>query len=290
VVSVGSLRAGGSGKTAVAGWIAERLAAAGRRVGVVSGGYRGEERQHPCRLLAEARITPGAARRFGDEAVLLAGWLGDRGVVTAGADKLAAAELAVELGAEVVVIDDGYQHLRLWRDLDLLLEEGAPPDPFPLGDGREGPSAAGFADLRWHHRRDGVAIAPAGALVASRYRATALLDLEGARRRDGVESLRDRRVCLLAGIARPAAFATLVASLGARVCATLFVGDHRVPGPRELARAARSGAELVLCTEKDAARLVGARGLPEELLVLRCEVELLRGEQLVELRLAEVCR
>lgn len=285
VVSVGALRAGGSGKTPVAAFLAARLAARGRRVGVVCGGYRGREHGREQIVPPAARREPGAAARFGDEAVLIAGWLGERGLVVAGADKLAAARLVAARGAEVVVVDDGFQHLRLARDLDVLLED-EPSPPFPLGDGREGPTAAARADLRWYHRRDGGAAVPGAAAVASRLRPARLLELTGEVRREPVSALRGQRVCLLAGIARPGAFAALVTSLGATVCATIFVGDHRVPGPRTLARAARSGADLLLCTEKDAARLLGRRGVPRALHALGCEVELLRGEDTLALALA----
>jgi tetraacyldisaccharide 4'-kinase len=285
VVSVGALRAGGSGKTPVAALLAARLAASGRRVGVVSGGYRGRERARAQIVPAAARREPDAAARFGDEAVLLAGWLGERGLVVAGADKLAAARQAAASGAEVVVVDDGFQHLRLARDLDVLLED-EPSPPFPLGDGREGAGAAARADLRWYHRRDGGAATPGSAPVASRYRPAQLIELDGEARREPLSALRGQRVCLLAGIARPGAFAALVTGLGATVCATVFVGDHRVPGPGAFARAARSGADLLLCTEKDAPRLLGRRGVPRELHALRCEVELCRGEDALALALA----
>jgi tetraacyldisaccharide 4'-kinase len=283
VISVGALAAGGSGKTPVAGFLAGLLLDQGHRVAIVHGGYRGREAGRVQRVDPDCRWQPGAARRLGDEPLLLAAWH-PRALVFCGRDKLAAARRAVEAGAELVVLDDGFQHRRLARDLDLLLDDGrAPEAPFPAGLARELPSAAAEAHLRWEHHRDGEL--PAGtAPLASRCLPEALHALDGTRLGSAVE-LRGRRVFLLAGIARPGAFLASVERLGARPVGHCWAGDHSAFSSRQLRAAARSRADVLLCTEKDAARL-GASSPSAELVYLACRLELTRGLPLLRERLA----
>jgi tetraacyldisaccharide 4'-kinase len=118
VIVVGNLTVGGTGKTPVAAWLARQLAARGRRVGVVLRGYGGSHRGAP------RVVTPADDPRVtGDEALVHA----RRGVhtVVIGADRVAAARLAAEQGAEVVVCDDGLQHVRLARDYEIVVVDGA---------------------------------------------------------------------------------------------------------------------------------------------------------------------
>ena len=118
VVVVGNLTVGGTGKTPVAAWLARQLAARGRRVGVVLRGYGGTHRGAP-RVVA----ATDDAVIVGDEAMLHA--KNGAHVVVIGADRVAAAGLAAEQGAEVVVCDDGLQHTRLARDYEIAVVDGA---------------------------------------------------------------------------------------------------------------------------------------------------------------------
>ena len=116
VVSVGNLTVGGSGKTPLVLWLAERLAASGRRVAIVARGYR---KERPGVVIVGRSGTPlVSVREGGDEAVLLARRFA--GPVVVGEDRVAAARVAAgECGAELLVLDDGFQHRRLARDLDV---------------------------------------------------------------------------------------------------------------------------------------------------------------------------
>ncbi len=118
VIVVGNLTVGGTGKTPVAAWLARQLEARGRRVGVVLRGYGGSHRGAP--RVVTPTDDPGVT---GDEALVHA----RRGVhtVVIGADRVAAARLAAEQGAEVVVCDDGLQHVRLARDYEIAVVDGA---------------------------------------------------------------------------------------------------------------------------------------------------------------------
>src|SRR5512143_4077643 len=142
VVSVGNLSVGGTGKTPITLWLAHQLAAHGARVAILLRGYRGHAR-------AVTIVSKGAGPEVdvataGDEAVMLA--KGFRGpVLTARrrADGVAAAE---QLGCDVVVLDDGFQHRALARDFDLVLLNGRSGGLLPAGPMREPASALERAD------------------------------------------------------------------------------------------------------------------------------------------------
>jgi len=273
VISVGSLSMGGSGKTPVAALLARRLARPGRTVGVVCGAYRGAARRRPARVPWLPGCTAELVRRHGDEAVMLARWLPEA-IVVGGQDKVAAAGLASELGADVIVVDDGFQHQRLHRDLDILVHGGvSTPEVFPLGPGREHCSALPHADLLWHHSRDGAApVAAAEGVVVSRAIPCRLLTADGEVL-GRPEALRGLRVCLMTGIAAPGAFHRLAERLGAVIVDRIAVHDHAPFRRRHFRRAARSRPDLILCTEKDLVRV-----RHPDLVGLACTTELLQGE------------
>ena len=118
VVVVGNLTVGGTGKTPVAAWLARQLQLRGHRVGVVLRGYGG--RVIGAAAGRDRGRRPGRGRRRGTAACA-------RGpqVVVIGADRVAAARLAAEQGAEIVVCDDGLQHLRLARDYEIAVVDAA---------------------------------------------------------------------------------------------------------------------------------------------------------------------
>lgn len=114
VIVVGNLTVGGTGKTPVAAWLAEQLSRRGRRVGVVLRGYGGAHVGAPRVVGAEDDCL-----QTGDEAIVHARRRPH--VVVIGADRVAAARLAVRQGADVIVCDDGLQHLRLSRDFEVIV-------------------------------------------------------------------------------------------------------------------------------------------------------------------------
>jgi len=117
VIVVGNLTAGGTGKTPLVAWLARALAAHGVKVGIVSRGHGGSARA-PFVLGADARWQDA-----GDEPVLLQALAGC--AVAVGQDRVAAARLLVEQGVEAILADDGLQHLRLARDCEIVVLDGA---------------------------------------------------------------------------------------------------------------------------------------------------------------------
>ncbi|HEV7607040.1 MAG TPA: tetraacyldisaccharide 4'-kinase [Steroidobacteraceae bacterium] len=116
VVVVGNLTVGGTGKTPLVAWISMRLAAVGMRVAIVSRGYGGRARG-VTRVTVHSRPS-----EVGDEPLLLA--RRSQATVFVGRDRVAAARKAVEDGADVVLCDDGLQHLALMRDCEIVVVDG----------------------------------------------------------------------------------------------------------------------------------------------------------------------
>ena len=284
VVSIGNLTAGGAGKTPAAAWLLRRLLAAGRRPGVLLRGYRAGT----AKTLPKGRAPASqddAARdpaRGSDEAQ----WYLESipGVlVEVDADRVAGARRAVEAGADMLVLDDGFQHARLRRDFDLVLVDAAAPAParafgrwgagrcFPAGLMREPWSALARADAVVLTRTDQAGVAralrweallrerfPALPLYRARHEPGRLADLSGRPVAGGLSALAGRRVAAAAGIGRPEAFAATLTSLGADVKRLTRFPDHHGyrPGDIDLMRlAAAVNAAHWVTTEKDAVKL-----------------------------------
>jgi tetraacyldisaccharide 4'-kinase len=285
VISVGNLSVGGSGKTPLVAWIARRLRDAGLRVAVLSRGYGGSFAGE-CLVVGDGASLLADAAVAGDEPVMLARAL--PGVVVAVGPRRDVVGRAVRerFGRSVFVLDDGFQHLRLWRDLDVLCLGGGDASDWPLPAGRlrEFAAAAARADVsvRMLEESD----PPSGPHVFARRRPGGFADASGAAR-DA-----PRRAALVSGIARPERFQADMASLGIEVVAHFRYPDHHAFRASELLGAAREartqGAEALVTTEKDAVRLPEAE-LPLPLLVLKLQLEL-QDEQAFLARLLSVAR
>lgn len=278
VVSVGNLGLGGSGKTPVVRRVAEILREAGRPVAILSRGYGGTFRGEAL-VVSDGRTVLADGRAAGDEPVMLARAL--PGVVVAVGPRRDVVGRAVEarFGRRVHVLDDGFQHLRLRRDLDLLCLDVRDLEdrPLPAGRLRERPSAEARADVVLLTRLEA---ASAGEIesLERRLGAERTFRVErrvaGWRTLSGAEAAAPPRAFLLAGIARPERFAWDAAGAGASIVGRAFFPDHHVFGARELvevaARARTAGADAIVTTAKDAVRIEGLplEGLQLPLVVL----------------------
>ncbi len=281
VVSVGNLTVGGTGKTPLTMDLAARLRDSGRRVCVLSRGYRGKAERGGA-VVSDGRKILASAAEAGDEPLLIARRL--PGVpVLAGKDRHASGMLAIErFGAEVFVLDDGYQHLRLARDLNLLLLDGQLPlangRTLPGGRLREPVGAVGRSDaLVFVGRGPGLmGDAPSLAPAAGRPRLTVSLEPfvaevlgAGSRRLTGPAAeayLKGRRCVAFAGIAENDRFFDAVARLGGQVASRCGFCDHHPYCLEDLRRLSaevrRAGAECLVTTAKDQVRL-DAFGAPD---------------------------
>ncbi len=269
VVSVGNLHWGGTGKTPVTLALAEHLRDRGLAVAVLSRGYRRASRGP--RLVSRGAGPLLSVADAGDEPHLLARALAGVAVVVgerrAEAGRLALAELAPP--PDLFLLDDGFSHVALARDLDLLVLPA--DDPFgggrlwPGGRLREPLAAARHADallVTGGDPGDGAAaasgLAPFGFVGAGFACPLAAMP---PRRRDGGELARGARVVAAAGIARPARFFAAARAAGLEVVAELAFPDHHGFPAGSLARIERAvgetGASAVLVTDKDFAKLEG---------------------------------
>jgi len=299
VISVGNLAVGGSGKTPATLAVARRLQARGRTVAVLSRGYGA--RRSDARVVADGeRILLGVADA-GDEPLLLARRLSGLRVLCGPRRAPLARRAVAELGADVLVLDDGFQHRALRRDLDLVVLDAHNPwgngHLLPRGPNREGRAALGRAGLCWLSRADQAPPERLAALRALAERATgrppvesrhAVADLsDGALLRSfPAAELAGSRVLLLCAIGRPGGFRRTVEGLGAEVAAERLFPDHHHFADAELeealAAARAAGCDRVVTTEKDGVRL-STRWAGEEMLrVVRIEVEITSGADVLE--------
>jgi len=247
VVSIGSLAAGGSGTTPFTRWLANRLAGRGRRPAIVSRGYRSGGGPGP-RVVDPERPD---ARRDGDEPALLARTCPGVPVVVS-ADRARGAALAAARGADVILLDDGFQHRRLERDLDLVLWTDAAQGVLPRGSWREP-----LSGLRRAHalvlvdRGRGDPPPPARHGPEPTFRAR-LHPVARSRVEAGTA------VHALSGIADPASFEDGLVELGLAVTgATRYPDHHRFTRAEVVAaagRAAAEGAAHLAVTAKDRTR------------------------------------
>lgn len=248
VIVIGNVTVGGTGKTPFTIWLATQLQERGVRVGIVLRGYGGNSAHWPRDVAADS-----AAQEVGDEAVLLASRTG--AIVVAGPDRVAAAQRAIERGAQIVLSDDGLQHYRLARDCEIVVIDGrrnvGNRRLLPAGPLREPVSRLAEADLRVVSWRDGTArsLSPAPATIQVWARLTQATALVGGETRT-VESFAGSRVHAVAAIGNPQQFFAALEQLGIEV-APHPLPDHAQPGVADI----RFPDQLpVLMTEKDAVK------------------------------------
>jgi len=276
VISVGNVTTGGTGKTPMVAWVVARLKERQRDPAILSRGYK-------------------AVRGRSDEVELLTNLTGAAVVVEA--DRVKGAKQAIGQGADVLVLDDGFQHLRLHRDLDIVLLDATNPFGYghvlPRGLLREPRSALRDADavVITHCRsvdeerlvRLGEQVrrlAPNATLHQAIHRPIAAIDHHGSLLQ--LDALAGRRVGAFCGIANPEPFFDDLRAQGAELLWRRCFDDHVDYGRREVLEELRSAppgeAELLLTTQKDAVKLRDV-DLGRPLWQLAIEIDFLSGEE-----------
>ncbi len=280
VISVGNLTVGGTGKTPMVLWLAQRLVAEGKRCAILTRGYRGDQPSAQGRA-GDPSHRPGsnaAAGKTSDEAQLLRARLGERVEIGVGADRLASGSDLARRGVNWFVLDDGFQHMQLARDVDILMIDAT--NPFggrllPAGRRREPRAALGRADLIAIMRSSHAPAVEAAVRRDSRapiFYARPELDsirkvsADGSPAADaGVDAatLRARKLFAFCGIGNPAAFLADLRRWNLQLAGHQCFRDHhryRQSDMDALVQEARvAGAEGLICTEKDAFNLAGVR-------------------------------
>jgi tetraacyldisaccharide 4'-kinase len=286
VISVGNITMGGTGKTPFVAHLARRLKFEGKHPAILSRGYGRTSRG--VVLVSEGNgplVTPDVG---GDEPVALAMRL--PGVIVAvGERRVEAARAAQRSGADVLLLDDGFQHLSLDRDANLLLLDAR--DPFgggrfpPRGRLREPLSALARADAFVFTRAEpGTPTAEVAAtlrhwnapapIFTARLRPAGLFDESGSPVE--VAALGQRRVLAVCAVANPASFAATLSEVGLTPEQIVSYRDHHRYSARDFGRIERiaraAGASWIVTTEKDAVKLGSGLTLPTVTLRLAVEV------------------
>jgi len=282
VVSVGNLVVGGSGKTPAAAWIAAQLRARGHKVALASRGY-GRRGRELVTVVSDGRFVCSTADEAGDEPLLLAAHAPGVPVLVGPDRRVVGLRAIAAFGVDVLVLDDGLQHHRLARDVEVVAFDGS-----GLGNGHllpRGPLREPLSALRGADALlavDGPLPLPdADAISAhagrarwfsARRRPVSLRPLAGGAALPP-QQLAGLCVGLLSGIARPASLRRSVEALGATVVAERSVPDHHRYHERDLRDL--DAATLWITTEKDALKILPrwTHGVDVRVLVAALEVE-----------------
>lgn len=286
VVSVGNLTTGGTGKTPFVEYLARWFEARGLRVAILSRGY------------GRLPVGEGDDEAFAPESPLI------RRFAHPNRARLAR-DVNRSFGPDLFLLDDGFQHYPIRRDLDLVLVDALNPFSngrvLPRGLLREKPAALKRADLIVLTRSDQVDPTRLETIRATLRRLSAgrpvveathrpvELEWPSEHRRLPLEWLRTRELLAFSGIGNPEAFRLTLESLGARVASHAVFPDHHRYAPEEIrnlvVKAKEFMAEALVTTRKDAARL-GSAEIDLPMVFLKVEMRIVRGADALEERLS----
>ncbi len=271
VVCFGNISSGGTGKTSTVVTVAMELARAGRRPAVLLRGYKRRVPPRTVTVLAKGR--PLSLDEAGDEALMLYRLLEPAGVpVVVSSDRFASGSLAAsELGADILLMDDGFQHFAVRRDADIVLVNATAPfsadHVLPAGDLREPASALARAravvithceqvtqDSIEKLRGEIRAAAPKAEVVESMHAPEAFIDPVTAEKVD-LNVLKGRKAVSLCGIGDPASFEETLKKMRIELSQIWRYPDHHPFSLDDLAAAQQTRGDLpLITTHKDFAR------------------------------------
>lgn len=287
VISIGNLTVGGNTKTPFTLFLATRLQARGLRVAIVSRGYSGARNSASATLVSdrgEVILDPALS---GDEPAMMARRF--TGPIAVARRRIGAIELLRSRGPlDVIILDDGFQHARLRRDLDLVLisrERGLGNGwMLPAGPMREPLSAlrraaavvivSADASLKSALSAAQLARINQGRVFTAALRPQSLISVANGNWCESSPSLTGRRVLAVSGLADPAAFHAMLRELEADLVGVLDFPDHHpytAADWQEIASAARD-VDLIVTTEKDLVKLERFPFARDSLYALRLEV------------------
>ncbi len=322
VISVGNLTVGGTGKTPVVELLARTLRGRGRRVAILSRGYKSKKPEHPQSWTSRnGRSVPGHEMprvvSTGDELMLDSKYAGDEpymlaknldGVrVVVDKDRVKGGRFAVrELEADTLLLDDGMQYLDLAHTLDIVLVDSRAPFGtgwlLPRGTLREPPRNLRRAGFILITKCDGSSNADLIRRIRRHNRTAEIIECaHGPVRLENVftgetrplEFLKDKWVGAISAIAVPEAFEGSLRDLGAKVEIRRRFSDHHRFGKRDverfMQRCVERDMEMIVTTEKDAVRFPRPASIDVPVYFLRIEVRLLSGRDAWERMIDHIC-
>ena len=265
VISVGNMTTGGTGKTPLVEWVAKTIAGAGKKVCILTRGYG---RQHPDRqvVVSDGRAILATPTEAGDEPYLLATNLLGQAAVICNADRVSAARDAIEVfGTECFVLDDGFQHLRLARDLNIVTVDATNPwgggQLLPHGRLREPLSGLSRADCVVLTRCDQAGdLDPLREQIRSFIRRRPLFESTMSPRRPPLAS---GPVAAFCAVGNPNSFFEQLRNSGSELVLEKAFRDHHAYTQKDVDdltdAAIRAGAKSLITTAKDAVKLRSLR-------------------------------
>ncbi len=297
VVSVGNVTVGGTGKTPVVILLTEWFLSEGRQVAVLSRGYKRKSGTPYC-LVSDGRRLLADPSDAGDEPFLIARRC-PTAIVAVGADRAAVGrQVLAQHPVDCMILDDGFQHLALRRDADLVLLDATDAPGLdaivPAGRLREPLTGLGRAaalvvtradskeDVEAVRSRLKAAHLSSDDVIEVRFMPECLVSVRTGETKP-LEWCRGVKTWLVSGIGNSKSFRRSAVSVGVQVAGETAFGDHHryheddVRGVRAEAQAAR--ADIVLTTEKDAGKLQPFLAPDESWWALRIRAEVVRGEE-----------
>jgi tetraacyldisaccharide 4'-kinase len=293
VISIGNLSMGGSGKTPTAAFVAEILLEKGRKPAILSRGYGGKRSMDSSLVVSDRGKILTTWELAGDEPFLLAKNL--KGVpVIVGKDRFSSGRIALDrFQCDTLILDDGYQHLRLKRERNLCLIDCSARDIFedrlfPSGRLREPLAQLKRADAflltHWEEtsRNKKLAERLETGYRKNIFRANHVpgswLDT-GTGKELALEEAKGKKILAFCGIANPSSFFKCLEAMGSGPTSFLPYPDHYCYSQTDLrsieSKGQRLGADLIATTEKDWIRLEGRVGFSKSLWVLRVKINVL---------------
>lgn len=305
VISIGNVTAGGTGKTPVTEIFARTLAAQGRKVAILSRGYRRKEAPFWRRLftqVVEPPLVVSDGKRVlldsetgGDEPYMLASNLPGVAVVV-DRNRVKAGRYAIKrLGCDTIILDDGFQYQKLKHSIEVVLVDSTNPfgngNMLPRGILREPARHLKRADIIFLTKcrgdvsavREEIRRYNTKAEIVECNHAPKVLKDVWSREEYPLTWLKGKTTCTLSGIASPKGFENSLRHLGAKVIWCERYADHHRYASSEilyaLNRTADMGADALVTTEKDAVRFPRLETSPVKCLYLRIAIEILNGAE-----------
>jgi tetraacyldisaccharide 4'-kinase len=270
VISIGNITTGGTGKTPLVEYVARTLASQGKKVCILTRGY-GRKDPHLQVIVSDGYGVLASPSEAGDEPYLLATKLTGLAAVISSADRIAAGHEAIkDFGTDCFVLDDGFQHLRLARDLNVVTIDATNP----WGGGRLLPHGRLRESVEGMNRADCVVITRCDQVesvnglqdeISQLTRGKPIFEsqmrlMHVSPLKNGKESLAlPARVAAFCAVGNPASFFNMLRREGYEIAVERAFPDHHVYSQEEIdavSRAARdAGAEVLVTTAKDAVKL-----------------------------------
>ena len=323
VVSIGNLSCGGTGKTPVVEVFARTLSQKGRRVAILSRGYRSRDRsiftklrkkfsskkmEIPPRVVSDGKNLLLDSVRAGDEPFMLASNLKNV-VVLVDKDRVKSGLYAIEeFGTDTLILDDGFQYLNLKAHINILLVDSTAPfdnhHVLPRGLLREPIKNIRRADYIFLTKSDGSEKLRhlkaflrrqnhLAEIIECCHKPQYLEDVFQRGNRLPLEYLKGKKVASISAIANPASFNAFLSELGGEIVEEVHFADHHRYRQQEMIdfinRSKAAGAEIIMTTEKDAVRMprLDRRDIP--ILFLRVQIDILSGQENFDQCISRIC-